>query len=75
MATYEVLVADVADDHSRVAPNDPTPEVRTVVCKVDAADEEAAAAETAWGHVWEAKYGVGHLPVELRVHVTTLSDP
>jgi hypothetical protein len=74
MPQFEVRVAEALDAPPRVEPNDPTPELRTLICKVDAADEDAAAKRETWAHIWEAKYGLGRLPVHAIVEVTPLSD-
>ena len=75
MPAFEVRAAEVLDDAlSAVLPNEPTPEVRTLVCRVEAVDADAAVKRESWARIWEAKYGIGRLPLQALVDVAQISE-
>ena len=75
MPSFEIRVAETVDvPLAPTAPNKPTREVRSLVCNVEADNQDAAARPDAWGHLWEAKYGVGRLPNQALVEVAEVTQ-
>jgi hypothetical protein len=62
MPRYEIQLFQSDVSPGPLAPNQPTPEVRSVVTTQEATDQTAAI-EGAW-RVWDAKYGPNERPAE-----------